>query len=607
MQDAQNFIQNEPQNEEQQQFDEYPMGEDQDVVFDTLSQRSPLAIEERPENMDVNRDVPQNDLIVQNSFNVQNNNNLSTSGGQADILNTGQGDLIFQNPGLVVTNNANLPISPNIANDTDPALELPPSTEFVCNDVEPVQGLSCNNHVLLGVCNRLEDTGYCQKSCDTCCTNTAPNESITCQEVVDKGLCPVVIGEGYCQLACGECTQFDTSTGILSDEIDPSPQPQLQTVVQANDEDQLEFSPSPQSSILDQNETPTNEIQPPVMFEDECGDIQLQGSFSCEEYTNLGFCQDLRDTEFCQKSCGFCCTDFPPNQVISCEIVLARGQCDAFVDSGNCLSTCGACQTLIAVPKTEEDNQQMPDVSSQLNFQPPTPEPEQDRSLIQLLEAVALLGFKGQMSDAQNLSSWKGRNACQNWVGIVCEEGRVVEISLGNIDFYKEAQEDEYLWTQVDNRVVDVQASLSPELSVLEKLTQFEIKGSNLFGSIPNWITLWKGLEVFQANYNNMTGSIPPEMSNLKNMQVFNFRSNNITGSIPEELSIWTMMQIFDLAAFGLMDLSILILIKSGIQGACPGHRDEYVGYCQGRDYLNGVWWILIFIIKLQNIKLERN
>uniref|UniRef100_A0A0V0H5B9 Putative ovule protein n=1 Tax=Solanum chacoense TaxID=4108 RepID=A0A0V0H5B9_SOLCH len=110
-------------------------------------------------------------------------------------------------------------------------------------------------------------------------------------------------------------------------------------------------------------------------------------------------------------------------------------------------------------------------------------------------EANALLKWKATFKNQNNslLASWTpSSNACRDWYGVICFNGRVNTLNITNS-------------------------------SVIGTLYDFP------FSSLPF-------LKYLDLSMNNFSGTIPPEIGNLTNLVHLQLFNNKISGTIPPQI-----------------------------------------------------------------------
>ncbi|RIA05027.1 hypothetical protein BRARA_K00632, partial [Brassica rapa] len=84
--------------------------------------------------------------------------------------------------------------------------------------------------------------------------------------------------------------------------------------------------------------------------------------------------------------------------------------------------------------------------------------------------------------------SWKGNNPCQDWFGITCKEGRIVNFAV---------------------QFTQLTGSISPRFGDLDSLQLIDLSYNHLAGTIPVEITKLKELRLLDVSYNQLHGKVP--------------------------------------------------------------------------------------------------
>lgn len=136
-------------------------------------------------------------------------------------------------------------------------------------------------------------------------------------------------------------------------------------------------------------------------------------------------------------------------------------------------------------------------------------------------DSTALLKLKKSFKNNEILNSWQsGTEPCakgKHWLGLVCENGMVTGVHLGNLGL---------------SGKIDVDA-----LAEIHNLRSISISGNSFQGSIPALNRMGSLKAVYLAN-NQFSGKIPPDyfkgMGSLKKLWLSH---NNFTGEIPSSLT----------------------------------------------------------------------
>ncbi|KAJ0086368.1 hypothetical protein Patl1_07498 [Pistacia atlantica] len=146
-------------------------------------------------------------------------------------------------------------------------------------------------------------------------------------------------------------------------------------------------------------------------------------------------------------------------------------------------------------------------------------------------ERETLISFKKSLENPRVLFSWNGKTPHCNWVGVTCELGRVVSLSLPAL-FFK--------------------APLSPSLFSLPS-------------SVPSELGELTQLETLELGLNFFTGKIPPELGKLKQLKTLDISGNALTGTLPSQLGELTQLQFLDLGN-NLLSGSLPVTLLTNLQ-----------------------------------------
>ncbi|CAL9242876.1 unnamed protein product [Arabidopsis halleri] len=151
-------------------------------------------------------------------------------------------------------------------------------------------------------------------------------------------------------------------------------------------------------------------------------------------------------------------------------------------------------------------------------------------------DSTALQALKSEWKTLSK--SWKSSDPCgSGWVGITCNNNRVVSISLTNRNLKGKLPTE--ISTLSELQTLDLTGN--PELSGplpanignLKKLIVLSLMGCDFNGEIPDSIGNLEQLTRLSLNLNKFTGTIPPSMGRLSKLYWFDIADNQIEGKLP--------------------------------------------------------------------------
>ncbi|KAM3324881.1 hypothetical protein P3S67_000005 [Capsicum chacoense] len=183
-------------------------------------------------------------------------------------------------------------------------------------------------------------------------------------------------------------------------------------------------------------------------------------------------------------------------------------------------------------------------------------------------ETTALLKWKATFKNQNNslLASWQpGSDACNDWYGVSCINGRVNMLNITNASVFATLYDFPFsslpFLEYLDHTMYNFSGTIPPEIGevgYLRSLTKLSLGGNFLIGSIPaslgnlnnlSYLYLYDNqlsgqfllgdLKNFNtlALYNNqLSGPIPSELGNLKSLNYLLLHNNQLSGPIPSEL-----------------------------------------------------------------------
>ncbi|CAH8279073.1 unnamed protein product [Arabidopsis lyrata] len=152
------------------------------------------------------------------------------------------------------------------------------------------------------------------------------------------------------------------------------------------------------------------------------------------------------------------------------------------------------------------------------------------------LDSSALNALKAEWTSPPD--GWEGSDPCgTNWVGITCQNDRVVSISLGNLNLEGKLQPDISFLSEL--RILDLSYNpklsgpLPPNIGNLGKLRNLILVGCSFSGQIPESIGMLKELIYLSLNLNQFSGTIPASIGQLSKLYWFDIADNQIEGELP--------------------------------------------------------------------------
>ncbi|OIT05302.1 mdis1-interacting receptor like kinase 2 [Nicotiana attenuata] len=160
-------------------------------------------------------------------------------------------------------------------------------------------------------------------------------------------------------------------------------------------------------------------------------------------------------------------------------------------------------------------------------------------------EATALLKWKSTFQNQNNsfLASWKlSSNACKDWYGVVCFNGRVNRLNITNASVIGTLYDFPFsslpFLEYVDLHMNNISGIIPPEIGHLRSLTELALGHNTLDGSIPGEIGYLRSLTKLGLSNNALDGSIPASLGNLANLSLLYLYNNYLSGPIPEEIDL---------------------------------------------------------------------
>ncbi|XP_056689995.1 leucine-rich repeat receptor protein kinase HPCA1-like, partial [Spinacia oleracea] len=135
--------------------------------------------------------------------------------------------------------------------------------------------------------------------------------------------------------------------------------------------------------------------------------------------------------------------------------------------------------------------------------------------------------------------SWNGfRDPCgDHWEGIVCNNTRVISITLSSIGLKGKLSGDIQQLSELQTLDLssnkELTGSLPEAIGRLSKLTNLILVGCNFIGKIPDSIGSLSNLIFLSLNSNSFSGPIPSSIGNLSKLYWLDLAENKLTGSLP--------------------------------------------------------------------------
>ena len=135
-------------------------------------------------------------------------------------------------------------------------------------------------------------------------------------------------------------------------------------------------------------------------------------------------------------------------------------------------------------------------------------------SEIPRVECNALVAlYRATEGDGWIDHQWLHSNTpCQDWSGVVCENGNVTGIDLNSA------------W---------MTGTLPYDLVELTHLKRLSLSDNNLKGVVPAWLSELRNLEYLDLSLNFLSGFIPSTLSKLSRLTMLDLGDNRLGGSIP--------------------------------------------------------------------------
>ncbi|KAK4558821.1 hypothetical protein RGQ29_008182 [Quercus rubra] len=153
-----------------------------------------------------------------------------------------------------------------------------------------------------------------------------------------------------------------------------------------------------------------------------------------------------------------------------------------------------------------------------------------------VLDSTALLSLKANWMNVP--SSWVGSDPCGDlWVGIECNNSRVIAIILSNMNLTGQLSGDIGAFSELQNLDLSFNTNMTgilpQEIGSLKNLQTLSLMGCGFTGPIPSTIGSLQQLISISLNSNKFIGQIPNSIGNLSNLYYLDLTDNQLEGPIP--------------------------------------------------------------------------
>ncbi|KAF3643725.1 putative receptor-like protein 12-like [Capsicum annuum] len=166
-------------------------------------------------------------------------------------------------------------------------------------------------------------------------------------------------------------------------------------------------------------------------------------------------------------------------------------------------------------------------------------------------EATALLKWKATFKNQNNslLVSWKpSPDACNDWYGVVCFNGRVNRLNIRNASVFGTLYAFPFsslpFLKYVDLSMNNHSGTIPPEIGNLTNLIYLNLSVNQISGTIPPQIGSLARIQAFHIFENHLNGSILEEIGYLR---ITDMKHNNLSGTLPTTFSIGSALRSFNL------------------------------------------------------------
>ncbi|KAI3455645.1 hypothetical protein Pfo_012308 [Paulownia fortunei] len=156
-------------------------------------------------------------------------------------------------------------------------------------------------------------------------------------------------------------------------------------------------------------------------------------------------------------------------------------------------------------------------------------------------ESEALLKLKESFTNATALDFWKpGTEPCagnKSWVGVLCENGVVSGLRLGNLGLSGKIDVDALVSLSGLRSVAFMSNAFSgpiPDFHRMGALKGLYISGNQFSGEIPSdYFSKMEGLKKVWLSRNKFSGLIPSSLARLTQLMELHLENNQFSGTIP--------------------------------------------------------------------------
>ncbi|KAI4333653.1 hypothetical protein L6164_018433 [Bauhinia variegata] len=130
----------------------------------------------------------------------------------------------------------------------------------------------------------------------------------------------------------------------------------------------------------------------------------------------------------------------------------------------------------------------------------------------------SLKEFAGNLTDGSIITAWSNDAGCCKWVGVVCDNvtdgptpSRVTQLNLSGMG---------------------LKGTISSSLALLDQLSVLDLSFNHLQGQVPEQFSKLKLLKFLDLSHNMLSGPVSGVLSGLQSIQIMNISSNLFAGSL---------------------------------------------------------------------------